>query len=372
MQNWYHIFPKNTGLSLYVWLVFCVLPFYFIFKSSSNIEIVVGLIMIALFYIIYRLSFISSNWFVYIWVSIEIALSICMTIFFGYVYFALFLAYFIGHIKQKSGFISMYIIHLVGTLIAITVSFFLITDLLISQLPFIIICLIAIILLPFTIHNRNKQEKLEALLEDANEKISNLLIIEERQRIARDLHDTLGQKLSMIGLKSDLASKIVRSSPEEAKLELRDIQLTARTALKEVREMVSDMRSIRLEDEIMRIKQLLNAAQIDLEIEGSPSMLNTSLLVENVISMCIKEAVTNIVNHSDATLCKISFAQLNDEMIITIQDNGTGIKKDNENVIHGHGIRGMAERIEFINGTFTLESDKGTIIDIRIPSVIQQ
>ncbi len=57
---------------------------------------------------------------------------------------------------------------------------------------------------------RNKRENLEGELETAKERISELIILEERQRIARDLHDTLGQKLSMIGLKSDLAARLVK------------------------------------------------------------------------------------------------------------------------------------------------------------------
>lgn len=371
MHKWYHIFPKNTGLSLYIWLVFCVLPFYFVFKTSSNVDIIIGLIMISLFFIVYRLSFISTNWPMYIWVAAQIIISVCMTLFFGYVYFSLFLAYFIGHIQQKSGFITMYIIHLVCTLAAITVSFILNTDMLLSQIPFIIICIIAIILMPFTIHNRIKQEKLEALLEDANEKIANLLVMEERQRIARDLHDTLGQKLSLIGLKSDLAEKIVVDDPASAKVEMKDIHVTARTALKEVREMVSNMRTIKLEDELFRIQQLLRAAQIDVIVEGDPNDLQTTLLIENVLSMCLKEAVTNIVHHSQASNCWITFAQRADEIMMTIKDNGQGIVLDAEHHGQGHGIKGMRERIEFINGRLTIKSKDGTMIDLRIPNVIQ-
>ena len=80
---------------------------------------------------------------------------------------------------------------------------------------------------------------------------------EERQRIARDLHDTLGQKLSLIGLKSDLARKLVYKDPEQAKSELKDVQQTARTALNEVRKMVANMRGIRLKDELLRIDSSL-------------------------------------------------------------------------------------------------------------------
>ena len=61
MQNWYHIIPKNTGISSYVWIIFCLLPFFFIFRSSSVIEITIGIFVILLFFLSYRLSFISNS-----------------------------------------------------------------------------------------------------------------------------------------------------------------------------------------------------------------------------------------------------------------------------------------------------------------------
>lgn len=372
MKKWYQIFPKNTGLSLYVWLIFCILPFYFFFKSSSKIDVAIGFLMVLLFFTAYRLSFISKSWFVYIWVSVGMAISIFMTLFFGYIYFALFLAFFIGNIKSKAGFITLYVVHLVTTIITFNIDIFFNMDNFLSQLPFIVICLLGVILLPFTIYNRNKHEELEALLEDANEKISNLLVMEERQRIARDLHDTLGQKLSLIGLKSDLAGKLIDSQPIKAKSELQDIHQTARTALREVREMVSNMRNVRLKDELIRIKQLLHAARIDFEIIGEPiELTDTTLLIENVLSMCLKEAVTNVVKHSKAKVCKIFIEQSPKDTLITVQDDGIGIS--NEIKTHkGHGLAGMKERLEFMNGGLEIDDTNGTTLTIRIPNVIIQ
>ena len=106
-----------------------------------------------------------------------------------------------------------------------------------------------------------KEDKLQGQLEDANKRISELVKLEERQRIARDLHDTLGQKLSLIGLKSDLAGKLISKNPTQAQAEINDVRQTARTALKEVRELVTQMRGTRLEDEMFRIKQILKAAR---------------------------------------------------------------------------------------------------------------
>lgn len=371
--SWFHIIPRNTGLSTYAWIIFCVLPFYFVvFRSSSALEIIFGIVMILLFFTAYRVSFLSEkSWPVYLSVSIEMVISIVMTLFLGYVYFSLFIAFYIGNIQNKAGFLTLYIIHLVTTIPAIGTRLFIQGEALYSQLPFILICVVGVILLPFTIYNRNKQERLEGQLEDANKKISQLVVLEERHRIARDLHDTLGQKLSLIGLKSDLAGKLIDRKPEAAKSEVQDIHQTARTALKEVREMVSEMKGVKISEEIIRIRQILQVANIKLHLEGDPNITNTPLLVENVLTMCLKETVTNIVKHSKASNCYITITQSPTEVMIIAQDDGIGFPEKIE-TIQENGIQGMRERLEFVNGTLEIQSAEGTALYIRVPNVIQQ
>lgn len=370
MRNWFHVIPKNTGLSTYVWIIFCVLPFYFIMRSLSLTDIGTGILLMLLFFIAYRLSFNSVTGFVYLWVSIEMAIHLYMTLYFGYVYFGLFLAFFIGKIKRRGGFLSLYIVHLVTTVLAINVGFFIETQLFTSQLPFVLISVIGVILLPFSMYNREKREKLEGQLDDANKKLSQLAIMEERQRIARDLHDTLGQKLSLIGLKSDLAQKLIDVNPDSAKRELIDINKTARTALSEVREMVSNMKAMKLTDEIIKIQQILEAADIDVIIEGNPVLNHTPVIVENVVCMCLKETITNVIKHSKATVCRILIIQSPKEIKIEIHDNGIGVTKKFYSV-KGHGLNGMRERLDFVNGTFDIFSKDGTLVTIQVPNIIQ-
>lgn len=93
MQKWHHIFHKSTGLSPYVWVVFYILPFYSIFRMSSVDRWVYGIVMIILFFACYVLAFKSRGWLVYFWTSVQIIVSITMTLMFGYMYFALFLAF---------------------------------------------------------------------------------------------------------------------------------------------------------------------------------------------------------------------------------------------------------------------------------------
>ncbi|CEH28651.1 histidine kinase [Aneurinibacillus migulanus] len=362
---------KNTGISPYIWSVFSILPFYFIFESSSNSEIIVGILLTILFFISYRFAFISKGWSVYLWTCILISISITMTILFHYVYFAFYIAYFNGNIKDRFAFITLYIVHLVSTTISINYNVVLQEQLFLKQIPFIIIIWISVILLPFNIYNRKKQGQLEEQLEDANKRISELVKQEERQRIARDLHDTLGQKLSLIGLKSDLARKLIYKDPEQARSELKDVQQTARTALNEVRKMVSQMRGIRLKEEIVCVKQILEAAQINFVSEQEVTLTNVSLFVENILSMCMKEAVTNVVKHSGASSCYITIQQSWNEIVITVRDDGIGIVADDD-LAKGNGLLGMKERLEFVNGRLEIIAQEGTTIIIKVPNVIKQ
>ncbi|MEH7443780.1 sensor histidine kinase [Bacillus sp. JJ1122] len=363
---------KSTGISPYIWTILGILPFYFIWQLPSTVGKVVGIILTLMFFLVYWLAFVSRGWTVYLWTCILIGISIASASLFSYVYFAFFIAYFIGNLKDRIPFLVLYFIHLVGTSIVINLEIVLKEDFFIKQLPIIVIVWISVILLPFSIFNKKERGQLEEKLEDANKRISDLVKIEERQRIARDLHDTLGQKLSLIGLKSDLARKLIYKDPEQARDELMDVQQTARTALNEVRKMVAEMRGIRVREELIHVKQILKAAEIKfIGNEEDFNVSNVSLLSENILSMCLKEAVTNVVKHSKATVCSIMINQTEKELIAEVRDNGNG-KITDEDFNKGSGLLGMRERLEFVNGTLDIFSDDGTTLFIKIPKVLKQ
>ncbi|MFJ6210946.1 sensor histidine kinase [Lysinibacillus sp. NPDC092081] len=322
-----------------------------------------------LYFIFYRFSMNSNNGLVYMWISFEMVINIVMTILYGYVYLSIFTAFFIGNIRKPVGFYIMYGLHIGFTVISTVVGFFVELHLFLSQLPFVVITILAVVLLPLTIYSKNKRENLEGQLETANERIAELIVFEERQRIARDLHDTLGQKLSMIGLKSDLASRLIERDPQQALIEIKDIRQTASIALKEVRELVSGMRTTRFEDELMRISQILKAAEMEFVFDGDKDKLQVPPLVENVLSMCLKEAVNNVVKHSGAKKCEIAFHQNFKEVYLVVRDNGQGITKK-QAWKTGNGLKGMRERLEFINGSFKIESEEGTTLTVSIPVAI--
>src|SRR5690606_32660389 len=151
MQSWYTIFPKNPWISIYVWIIFCILPFYFLVRSYSYIQIIIGIVLVLIYFISHWLSFNSKNGLVYMWISFEMVLNVILTLMFGYVYLSLFTAFFIGNIRHAVGFYFMYGLHIVFTVISIVFGYFLNLHLFLSQTPFLIITVLGVVLLPFTL-----------------------------------------------------------------------------------------------------------------------------------------------------------------------------------------------------------------------------
>jgi len=170
LQKLNAMFRKNTGLSPYVWVVFYILPFYFIFRTSSPIHSAAGIAMVILFFIGYLLSFVSKGWLVYLWTGVQIVISTAMSFLFGYIYFSLFLAFFIGNLRNRAAFFTIYSVHLLCTLAAVNYWFAAQNTDFIKQLPFVLLSLLAVILLPVSTYNKNKEERLLGQLEDANKK----------------------------------------------------------------------------------------------------------------------------------------------------------------------------------------------------------
>src|SRR5690625_4409600 len=97
-----------------------------------------------MFFLFFFFFFFFFILFFYCYVSLCMLIIMLMTLFYCYLYFALFLSFFIGQVKSKAGFISLYVVHLVTTVLTINIGFFIKTNMFVSQLPFIIISIIGI------------------------------------------------------------------------------------------------------------------------------------------------------------------------------------------------------------------------------------
>ena len=194
----------------------------------------------------------------------------------------------------------------------------------------------------------------------AHEQILHLAKLAERERIARDLHDVLGHTLSVVVLKSELAGKLMDRDPARARHEIGEVEHIARKALSEVREAIRGYRSEGLAAEIARAKKTLDAAGVALECGVKPPQLAPA--EETVLSLIVREAVTNIVRHAQASHCRLEFAANGFGTALIVEDDGRGGIRE-----EGNGLRGMRERVESIGGKLQIDSGQGTRLRIEIP-----
>jgi two-component system, NarL family, sensor histidine kinase DesK len=165
----------------------------------------------------------------------------------------------------------------------------------------------------------------------------------------RDLHDLLGQTLSMITLKSELARHLIAEDHERCAQELTEIERVARKSLREVREAVAGYRQPRLESELEGARQLLEAAGIDSQIE--PNTLVLPPETSAVLAWTVREGVTNVIRHSRARHCEIMLIQGNGTVgAEVINDGGREACAESPSGRPGLGLAGLRERVSALGG----------------------
>src|SRR6202453_1006756 len=194
----------------------------------------------------------------------------------------------------------------------------------------------------------------------AQDEIEHLARVAERERIARDLHDVLGHTLSVVILKSELAGKLMDRDPQRAGTEIREVEQISRQALSEVRDAIRGYRSQGLAAELVRAKSTLETAGVVVKCEAAK--LSLPALQESVLSMAVREAVTNVVRHAQAHICSLRLEQQNGSCRLAIEDDGRGGMQN-----EGNGLRGMRERVEMLGGTLDHDSQSGTRLTITLP-----
>lgn len=205
------------------------------------------------------------------------------------------------------------------------------------------------------------QEK-DAALALSHDEVRRLAATAERERIGRDLHDLLGHTLSLITLKLELARKLAERDPAGSRRELEEAEHVARDALAQVRGAVTGIRSTDLAAELASARLMLESSQVRLDYDVPPADLPPE--VERGLALVLREAVTNIARHAQATCAKIEFAREAKTVQLCIGDDGRGgVHAD------GNGLAGMRDRVRALGGTLSVDSPRGggTRLLVRLP-----
>ncbi|MDE2155196.1 MAG: sensor histidine kinase [Xanthomonadaceae bacterium] len=217
------------------------------------------------------------------------------------------------------------------------------------------------------IHAERDNERKNAELQLSHDEVRRLAALAERERIGRDLHDLLGHTLSLIALKLELSRKLFDRDTEGARREVEEAEKVARHALAEVRSAVSGIRAADLAAELASARLLLESSRVHCSYAHPPADLPDD--VERGLSLILREAVTNIARHADATQARIEMERAPASVRLQISDNGRGgIGAE------GNGLCGMRERVRVLGGTLAIESPRGggTRVEIEVPMPVMR
>lgn len=195
---------------------------------------------------------------------------------------------------------------------------------------------------------------------------------QERIRIARELHDVIGHALSQINVQASVGLHLMDRDPEQARTALGSIKETSKTALEEVRSVLGIIRSegdapLAPQSELGELPRLIAGVrspgfEVELidRLEEPPGRA-----VQFAAYRIVQEALTNVVRHAAATRAIVALERLDDELLVTIDDDGSGVGGGEE----GTGILGMRERAALLGGSVEIAPSPrgGTRVTARLP-----
>jgi len=224
------------------------------------------------------------------------------------------------------------------------------------------VCLCIVVAL-FNQGFRNKAER-DAALRLSHEELRRMAASAERERIGRDLHDTLGATLALIAVKGELAGRLLDHNAQAARNEVADIERVAREALAQVRQAVSGIRSAVLAGELASARVLLESSGV--AFAADLDALPLAAPAESALAMSLREAATNVQRHARAQAVRVTLRREGSEAVLSVEDDGRGA-----DIKPGHGLRGMRERLEAVGGKLLIDSStggtsRGTRLSMRV------
>lgn len=244
----------------------------------------------------------------------------------------------------------------------------------ISQMIFFLIINVLVLTVAlFAQHNKQEREKKDILykelldahkkLKEYTDEVKRLSIVEERNRIARDIHDSLGHNMTALIMQLQMADHYLKTdSPKSQELLANSIK-TAKDSLAGIREVVETLRDIKTfisADKVIDvlIKEFSEKTGTEIELKIKGEIINNHKADEALYHI-MQEGLTNAVRHGNATKIWVDLDYKDDSIIFSIRDNGKGA----ENLSEGYGMKGIRERVKALNGNVEFQSHNGFTIN---------
>jgi signal transduction histidine kinase len=217
---------------------------------------------------------------------------------------------------------------------------------------------------------RKELEKANAQLAEYAAQVDQLATIRERNRLAREVHDTLGHYLTVINVQLEVVTKLIDSNPARAREAAVKAKALASEGLNEVRRSVAALRPSPLEDKLLSeaIRGLIETSRdaglmVTFEQGGMASALSSEM--ETVLYRAAQESLTNIRKHAHASAVSVRLMYTTDLVSLRVRDNGVGRQGDEDNV----GLSALRERVAALNGAVLAENhlEGGFVLEVTLP-----
>lgn len=191
----------------------------------------------------------------------------------------------------------------------------------------------------------------------------------ERKRLARELHDTIGHALAGMAVGVDACITMIDKNPQLAKAQLKVISKAIRKGMKDVRNSLNKMRpdflqQYRLKEAIEKMKEeISDVTDLKINLNYQIDAIGFDTKIEDILFRVIQESITNSIRHGLATVVDIDIYKENNLLCLKIKDNGKGCKAIN----YGFGLKQMVERVSQIRGDINFYSENGFTTEIKIP-----
>ncbi|WP_304051409.1 sensor histidine kinase [Megamonas hypermegale] len=193
----------------------------------------------------------------------------------------------------------------------------------------------------------------------------------ERKRLAREIHDTVGHALAGVAAGIDACIVMIDTNPEATKKQLKIISKVVRQGMVDVRKSLNRLRPGALEKQGFKeaiekmINEFASIGEVDISLDYRLENLDLENTTEDILFRTIQESMTNSVRHGGASKINIALYLKDGNLCLTIKDNGIGC----ENITYGFGLKQMKERIAIINGTVKFKGTDGFAVLVKIPII---
>lgn len=355
----FRTYQKND-FAYFVSLIFLVFPIFGVFGEYFPVWtlLLTGLFSIAYLLMVY-LKKAYSKWIPFLWFY-TLAYIIFMSVTFegGMMWFVFFNVNLLVWRFEDS--ISSYrFFSFLVTLLILTSSSFRLTDDLSTHLMSLAITLFSLGMYYF--QNRIRQErKMEEALAEQNRTINILSAENERNRIGRDLHDTLGHTFAMMSLKIELALKQMdKEQYDAARKNLEELNQISRDSMYEVREIVNKLKYRTVAEELLELERLFDLSDILLTVDSNLDLDSLSPVSQSTLSMVLRELANNVIKHSQAESCQIRLSR-DHGIVLEFEDDGCGFKE-----VTGQELHSIRERLSLVDGDLEILSQSHPTI-IRV------